>query len=353
MIEADLELAEGFVLADKPEGLGSAALVGRLKYELKQRAVSRGATGDNRKIRVGHTGTLDRFASGLMLLLTGRATSLADQFLHADKGYIGRFQFGAFTDTHDSQGQVTSSVPMADVQRFLESERERITRAVLAIREATRQQPPLYSALKQEGRRFSDRARAGETQMPAERNIEVYDVQLTGYDLSAGVLEIDLHVSGGTYIRAFARDLSRELDFPIHLSGLRRYRLGQHVLPAPGPSDQSSLPPIWRPLFHDRNPSPEPEIQFERDPDPAPVVRDIRQALPDWPRLQVPASQATAVLSGRFLDPGPLPEGSQADFFIETTPGSESDSPSNPAGTLLAWARVTRPGSYKYMRVFG
>ena len=329
------QLDEGFVLADKPGGLGSAALVGRLKYELKQRA---GRAPGQRQIRVGHTGTLDRFARGLMLLLTGRATALADQFLHADKGYLARFQFGAFTDTHDCQGEITESVPFADVRRFLTTEHDRIARAILAIREHNRQQPPQYSALKQAGQRFSDRARAGETVLPAERAIQVYDVRIVDSDAEAGAIDVDLHVSGGTYIRAFARDLSRELDFPIHLSALRRYRLGQHVIDL-HPNPTTVRADLWCPEFTEE-PGARP---VGGTGTAAPVVRDVREALPDWPRLAVSGAAVADVLSGRFPDPGPLPGPAGADFFIE----------SGETGALLAWARVSGPGIYKYMRVFG
>ncbi|MEQ9365544.1 MAG: hypothetical protein RIF32_14960 [Leptospirales bacterium] len=375
-------MLEGFVLADKPRGLGSAALVGRLKYELKKRASAAGAP---RKIKVGHTGTLDRFASGLMLLLTGRTTALADQFLHADKAYVGRFQFGAFTDTHDSQGDVTQSVAIEETRRFLQSEQKRIRRAVLALRDVQRQQPPLYSALKQDGRRFSDLARSGQTELPAERDIRVYDVSLAVWDAESGAVDIDLHVSGGTYIRAFARDLSRELDFPIHLSELRRYRLGRHLLYAADEARQAVrrpaaplVPGIWNPVFHesagresDRGPG-EQAGALDGDAedtggatkaserDFAPVepanIRDIRGALPDWPRFQVAPEDAAAVLQGRVVDPGNLPPEAGAagmDFFLERSGnGAEPLGEAHP-GTLLAWARMTRPGSYKYMRVFG
>ncbi|MCR9143337.1 MAG: hypothetical protein NXI24_13880 [bacterium] len=352
-------LFEGFVLADKPRGLGSAALVGRLKHELKRRAAAAGAP---RKIKVGHTGTLDRFASGLMLLLTGRATALADQFLHADKAYVGRFQFGAFTDTHDSQGEIIESVTPAEAQRFLKSEGARIRRTILALAEVTRQQPPLYSALKQDGRRFSDRARSGETELPAERDIRVYDVDLKLWHAEAAAVDIDLHVSGGTYIRAFARDLSRELDFPIHLAELRRYRLGRHVLPNTD-ADRSALPPerlisgqgdtpagegrVWRPVFLE-NPGPEKTRDTSQVEEASCVIRDVRGALPEWPRLAVAPGEAPNIIQGRTVSSADLPAEPGTDFFIEVAAAAAGD-----AGRLLAWGRTIRPGAYKYMRVFG
>jgi tRNA pseudouridine55 synthase len=305
-------LADGFVLADKPAGMGSAALVGRLKRELGG-------------VRVGHTGTLDRFASGLMLLLTGRATSLADEFLHADKSYLARFQFGRFTDTHDSLGETTASADAAETAAFCAREERRIAAAIERLASLREQQPPLFSALKRDGRRFSDRARAGEDELPAVRPIRVYSVRIVATDLSSGVFDVDLSVSGGTYIRAFARDLSAELNFPLHLAELRRHRLGTHNIEDTG---------VWIP-----------------DAEGRPVPRDVREALPGWARLAVDATAARAVLQGRPLavdslnwpdrTPPALANDQTADVFLE-----------DEQGTLLAWARRSEAG-LRYMRVFG
>ena len=244
-------LHHGFVLADKPSGLGSAGLVGRLKKELsRQQFPVRG-----RRLRVGHTGTLDRFASGLMVLLVGKGTALADQFLHADKAYLARFSLGRFTDTHDPEGAVVAEREPDAARKLLQTEsgRERIVQSLQAICDRGRQRPPVYSALKQDGRRFSDRARAGEIRLPEERAITVYDLRLRDVDPRAATIDFEIHVSGGTYIRSLARDLSEALDFPLHLGALRRFRLGEQRIAAEWPDPagaRRSDPRVWSPRFY-------------------------------------------------------------------------------------------------------
>ncbi len=302
--KAEAAVRNGFVLADKPAGLGSAALVGRLRRELGG-------------IRAGHTGTLDRFASGLMLLPVGRATSLAEQFLHADKSYAAVFRFGSFTDTHDPTGKVLAEKDDATVREYLgdESTRDRIGALVRAWRRQNKQTPPLYSALKKDGRRFSDRARCGDDTMPAARNITVYSVENVKINADEGTLAVDLSVSGGTYIRSFARDLSEALDFPLHLAALRRTGLGSHRLDDPR---------LWVP---DQN---------------APEIVSPLEILPEWPTLSVPPDVAADIVQGRrpALAPEDLP-GEGRDFFFR-----------DDRGEVLAWCRSMGGGRYEFRRVF-
>lgn len=295
-----MSIPDGFVLADKPADLGSAALVGILRRRLN-------------RARVGHTGTLDRFASGLMLLLVGRGASLAEYFLHADKTYRATFAFGRATDTHDPAGATIAERSPAEVRAFFSERRAELDAALAEIRSATLQIPPLYSALKLEGRRYSDRARAGQTDLPPARPVRVYDMQVGEPDLEGGTLAVELSVSGGAYIRAFARDLGQQLDFPVHLAALRRLAIGIHRL---------DHPDVWRP--------------DEAEP---PRVRRLQEALPDWPRVLVadPERQRALALGQRPPLAG-LPEA--GDFFIEDA-----------GGGLLAWARAAG-GDYRYRRVF-
>lgn len=291
---------DGFVLADKPADLGSAALVGILRRRLN-------------RARVGHTGTLDRFASGLMLLLVGRGASLAEYFLHADKSYRATFAFGRSTDTHDPVGATIAERSPEEVRALFAERRADLDAALAEIQAATLQVPPLYSALKIEGRRYSDRARAGHTELPPARPVRVYTMKVGEPDLAAGTLEVELAVSGGAYIRAFARDLGQRLDFPVHLSALRRLAIGEHSLEHPA---------VWRP----------------DEPEP-PRVRRLQEALPHWPRVVLadPERQRALAMGQRPGLPG-LP--GQGDFFIEDAEGG-----------LLAWARAA-DGEYRYRRVF-
>lgn len=349
-------LQHGFVLADKPPGLGSAGLVGRLKQELsRQQFPVRG-----RGLRVGHTGTLDRFASGLMVLLVGKGTALADQFLHADKAYLARFSFGRFTDTHDPEGAVVSERDLAAARELVRSGRKRIVQSLQEICDRGRQRPPVYSALKQDGRRFSDRARAGEIRLPDERAITVYDLCLRDMDPEAATVDFEIQVSGGTYIRSLARDLSEALDFPLHLGALRRFRLGEQRIAAewPGPAgaDESR---VWAPRFYaeptDSGAVPVDSEEPGRSAASAAVIQDLRLALADWPRVAVPPEQTAAIQSGRTPELSGVPEESGLDFWLglaDTAEPSARPTDGSASGGLLAWARTVGGGSYRYQRVF-
>ena len=291
----------GFVLADKPAGMPSTALVSRLRKRLSGS-------------RVGHTGTLDRFASGLMLLVVGRATALAERFLHADKAYYADFAFGRSTDTHDPTGETLEERPPAAVRDFLESQQERIETAVRGLLQCTSQRPPLFSALKKDGNRFSDRARQGETELPKERAIRVSRAEVLEIDPAAGIVRADLHVRGGPYIRSFARDLGEQLGFPVHLGALRRHSLGRFNIEESG---------LWLPD----------EEQIR------PVVLPVAEGLPDWPRVGVPTAAVADVLQGRMPRLEGLPEAG-TDFFLV-----------GPEGETLAWAQSRQQG-FAYRRVF-
>ncbi|MCB1318636.1 MAG: hypothetical protein KDK34_00200, partial [Leptospiraceae bacterium] len=134
---------QGFVLADKPIEWGSARLVGQLQRTLLEQSPEP-PSGRRKRPTVGHTGTLDRFAGGLMLLLVGRCTALADFFLHADKTYLADFAFGQSTDTHDCTGAVDNAVPEHEARIFFESRLDDIQAEIRSFINWTQQQPPLF-----------------------------------------------------------------------------------------------------------------------------------------------------------------------------------------------------------------
>ena len=291
------------VLADKPAGLGSAALVARLRKEMD------GA-------RTGHAGTLDRFATGLMVLLAGPATALADVLLHQDKDYLATFVFGRATDTHDPEGETIANQPDEVARNYIEENRTRIEAALAALLDIREQIPPAYSALKTAGRRYSDLARSGTAVLPPARPARVYELAVTAFEPEQLRVEARVSVSSGTYIRALARDLGAALDFPVHLGALRRVRIGAVSL------ENSS---IWRPDSGDGA---------------GPPLLDPRRALPEWPVLGLNQDDAGELRFGRKprLDLDLPPE---KDFFLE-----------GPDGMLLAWARAGGGRSYSYRRVF-
>jgi len=195
------------LLIDKPEGKTSNETI---------RQVER-TTG---ACKIGHAGTLDRFASGLLVVCTGTATKLARYLLEDDKSYEGVVKLGVSTETDDTEGAVIEERPAAGVtgDAILECARK-FTGVQL-------QRPPRYSALKIQGRRASDRARNGEQVDIPERTITVYELAVGDIDPDGGRFTFRARCSKGTYIRSLARDMGRELGTGAHLERLRRTAAG-------------------------------------------------------------------------------------------------------------------------------
>jgi len=188
--------------------------------------------------RVGHTGTLDPFAEGLLVMVVGRATRLVPFAAQWTKSYEGRLRLGATTDTDDATGQVQEQRPVAVDRAGLE-------RTLDGFRGTVRQRPPAYSAVKVAGERAYRRARRGETVEPAEREVEIRALEVTQF--APPDVEFRATVSAGTYVRSLARDIGAALGCGGHLVALRRttvgpFRLEDAVAPAAaGPADV--LPP--------------------------------------------------------------------------------------------------------------
>ena len=203
---------EGLLLVDKPAGMTSHDVV----------AIARRALGER---RIGHAGTLDPFATGLLVLLVGRTTRLLPYLDGEPKVYEARVQFGAETDTDDATGRTVreASVPIrADVDR-----------AIAALTGAIDQEPPAYSAKQVGGRRAYDAARRGTpVRLPPSRvTVHSWEIKRRAND----ALETVITCSGGTYVRALARDLGRRAGSAAHLAALRRTRSGPfHVSDACG-----------------------------------------------------------------------------------------------------------------------
>ena len=182
--------------------------------------------------KVGHVGTLDRLAQGLMILLTWRATSLANLFLQYRKSYFCQFDFGRNTDTHDSAGETVLEWSAKKTQKVVQEKRDEIIQWISAFKQRSSQKAPLFSALKYQGRRYSDRARSGERDF--FDSIPARDISITRsslLNLTEHSLQASFEVSSGTYIRAIARDLGQELQIPLHLSFLHRQSIGHWQCP--------------------------------------------------------------------------------------------------------------------------
>jgi tRNA pseudouridine55 synthase len=200
----------GILAIDKPGGMTSHDVVDRVRR----------VTGER---RVGHAGTLDPMATGLLIVLVGPATRLAPYLTAAEKTYEARIVFGAETDTDDAEGRVTVTAPLPDevADPFF------ATGVVSSLVGTHEQVPPAYSAIKRNGVTAYTAARSGEALELEPRTIEVADARLVGVECSAEFAwDVEFSVSKGTYIRALARDLGRALDTAAHLGALRRTRSG-------------------------------------------------------------------------------------------------------------------------------
>jgi tRNA pseudouridine55 synthase len=246
------------VLVEKPIGPTSHDLVDRVRRTLHTQ-------------RVGHLGTLDPFASGLLVVVVGRATRLAGFTGGWTKDYEGVIRLGTRTATDDLTGDV---VDVSEAWR--EFEPEQVEAALLRFRGAYDQQPPAFSAVHVGGERAYRRARRGETVALAPRRVEVSALELTHCALPD--VGFRATVTGGTYLRGLARDLGTSLACGAHLAALRRLRVG----------------PFW---VRDAV-SPESAADALRPPDA--LVADL-------PRRELEAAEAEAVVHGRPI-PAP-PEG--------------------------------------------
>ena len=177
-------------------------------------AVVRGVIGEK---RVGHAGTLDPAATGLLPVLIGSATKTVNRLHTARKVYAARIRFGSETTTDDAAGTPTRSA-----ERPARTEAER---ALAAFRGVIAQRPPDYAAVKVEGRRAYDRARAGEAVELAAREVQVFRLDVVRWT-SDGDLAVLLVCSSGTYVRSVARDLGRASGSAAHLAALRRLAVG-------------------------------------------------------------------------------------------------------------------------------
>ena len=203
----------GWIILDKPLGLGSTQAVAAVKRNLREAGYG--------KVKVGHGGTLDPLATGVLPIAIGEATKLCGRMLDASKTYDFTIKFGAETAGLDAEGEViaTSSVrpTLQQIQAVLPSFTGKIE-----------QVPPVFSAIKIDGKRAYDRARAGELVEIASRDVTIFSLSvMASQDLeSADELTLSAHVSKGTYIRSLARDIARAAGTVGHVTMLRRTKAG-------------------------------------------------------------------------------------------------------------------------------
>jgi tRNA pseudouridine55 synthase len=191
---------DGFAIINKPIGLTSFSLLGKLSGKL------------NKKVKIGHAGTLDSFASGVLVCLFGRYTRLSDYFMSSRKSYDALISFGTETDTLDPEGKITGYGIIPSIQMLL---------AVLpGFMGEIQQVPPRYSAIHLNGQRAYERVRKGQEFTLSPRAVTIYDLQLKSFEHGKALISVDC--SKGTYIRSLARDIAVACGSRGHLVALLR-----------------------------------------------------------------------------------------------------------------------------------
>jgi tRNA pseudouridine55 synthase len=233
-MSARKERLDGVLVIDKPRGPTSHDAVARLRRALRTK-------------EIGHAGTLDPMATGVLVVCVGEATKLSPWLTAADKAYEATVALGAETDTLDAEGTVTrrSGVALAILEALERIKagkvHDHLARAVLHEKARTTQVPPAVSAIKKDGVRSYERARKGETEELASRPVTVHAIELLDGgidpDGDGGWLALRCHVGKGYYVRSLARDLAASLGTVGHLTALRRTRSGPFELDEAMPLD--------------------------------------------------------------------------------------------------------------------
>jgi len=200
----------GMVLVDKPAGITSFGVVARVRRRLSEQL--------GKKAKVGHTGTLDPFATGLMLIVTGKECRNAMQYSKLDKEYEAVIRLGQTSTTGDPEGELTNVSDHIPTQEAIEA-------ALGRFRGEITQRPPMFSAIKINGRRAYDLARKGEVVEIPERQVTIYALELLDYTYPD--VRIRTHVSSGTYIRSLAEDIGKVLETGAYCAELRRTKVGE------------------------------------------------------------------------------------------------------------------------------
>jgi tRNA pseudouridine55 synthase len=278
----------GWIILDKPLGLGSTQAVSAVKRALRQ--------GGYGKAKVGHGGTLDPLASGVLPIAIGEATKLAGRMLDSDKAYEFTIGFGAETDTLDGEGQAIATSEVRPTLAEVEAVLLRFTGPIEQV-------PPVYSALKVDGERAYDLARAGEEVVLATRAVTVFSLAVAPAEAgAAGVgalpspsnpaapasagatvdaITLTAHVSKGTYIRSLARDIARALGTVGYVTYLRRIKAGPFDLSHAISLDKLTESANARGLEQ--------------------ILLPLRAGLDDIPALPLDPDQAGALRQGRVL----------------------------------------------------
>ena len=207
-MSAPSNMFEGVLLVDKSPGMTSHDVVDRLRRKLQMR-------------RIGHAGTLDPNATGLLIMLIGKATKISQFLISLDKAYEGVMRFGQSTDTQDADGKTIEEKPLPD-----NLDEARIREAIQSFMGDQYQTPPMYSAKKIDGVPLYKMARKGKSVEREPRFIRISSFELTG-PWTPPEVAFSLSCSKGTYVRTIVHDLGQQLECGAHLASLRRTRIEQ------------------------------------------------------------------------------------------------------------------------------
>ncbi len=203
---------DGIILIDKPKGVTSHDIVYKVKKLLNE--------------KVGHTGTLDPNATGVLPLLVGRGTKLSKYLINHDKTYIVTLKLGEKTDTADSEGKV---IEKKEVSKEVFS-KEKLLQTFSNFTGKILQTPPIYSAIKVNGKKLYEYARKGQEIEIKPREIEIYKISLIEINQIANTIEFEVSCSKGTYIRSLCEDIAKELNTVGYMKELRRVQVGEFLI---------------------------------------------------------------------------------------------------------------------------
>ncbi len=284
----------GFLNIDKPLNLTSHDVVSRVRrvFNIK---------------KVGHAGTLDPLATGVLILCVGRVTRLSEYVMHQTKTYRANVKLGKTTTTYDAEGDITTTRdPSAVTREQVEAVLPRFTGDIQQV-------PPVYSAIKKDGKKLYERARAGEDVQPDPRDVRIDALDIVEWGNPEFTL--DVTCGSGTYIRSLAHDIGQALGVGAHLSGLVRTRSGQFRV-----ENAVSLDAL------------------QDSDDPAQHLIPPRDALSDYPAVHLNAEEVEDVSHGRIPGEATLPDGELAFAYA-------------PDGDFVAILKARR-GKWKPHKVF-
>lgn len=294
----------GVFLLDKPAGISSNQALQKVRRILNAR-------------KAGHTGTLDPFATGMLPICLGDASKTAGLIMAGQKKYLAKLKLGIATATGDTEGEVVDTQPVPDLN--LAS----IELAMTLFRGKFEQVPPMYSAIKQDGKPLYELARQGIVVERKPRPVEIYSLELLSWD--APLLEFEVTCSKGTYIRTLAEDIARKLGTCGHLVSLRRLEV-EPFYDAP----MHELEDLERAMQESRGT----ELLLAAD-----------AGLPSWPVVVLEEGQINRFMHGNMVD-------FRAEPGKVRVHGSTEDSPTKNTNTILGLGEIRADGKLYPVRVF-